>query len=158
MKLSKRIIALGTCLALGLPLAFTLTQKETVNVSATDGYTTYGNEDLGFVTRDPNDTRYVKGDADGGQQTKGNVLDAKSELHLNFKRTMANYWIGVGGFAIYSSSDTTIRFLTLTKSANSSYGRNAQLSNLVMKTADLSVRGILIPYFWISLDKSLIEE
>ena len=136
MKLSKKIIALGTCLALGLPLAFSLTQKETVNVSATDGYTTYGNEDLGFVTRDPNDTRIVKGDADGGEQTKGNVLDAKSELHLNFKRTMANYWIGVGGFAVYSSSDTTIRFITLTKSANSSYGRNAQLSNLVMKTAD----------------------
>ena len=49
---------------------------------------------------------------------------------------MANYWIGVGGFAIYSSSDTTIRFITLTKNASGAYGRNAKLSNLVMKTAD----------------------
>ena len=140
MKLSKKllVLALSSTLAISLGVAISTANKQAqeTKLAAADGYTVYENEDLGFATRDPNDTRIVKGDADGGQQTKGVVLDAKSELHLNFKRTMANYWIGVGGFAIYSSSDTTIRFITLTKNASGAYGRNAKLSNLVMKTAD----------------------
>ena len=140
MKLSKKllVLALSSTLAISLGVAIGTANKQAqeTKLAAADGYTVYENEDLGFATRDSGDTRVVKGDADGGQQTKGNVLATKSELHLNFKRTMTNYWIGVGGFAIYSSEDTTVRFITLTKSANSRYGRTAQLSNLVMKTAD----------------------
>ena len=141
MKHVKKVFALGTSLFLMFGAMMSLSShqqkdKEVQVAEAIDDYQIYHNEDLGFVTRDPGDTRIVKGDVDGGEQTKGNVLSSKSELKLNFKKTVANYWFGVGGYAIYSSNHTTIRFLTLSYNSNSAYGRNAQKSNLVMKTAD----------------------
>ena len=142
MKLSKHFITLGAfALALsgasGLLLANKANANKAENVAeATSAYTIYQCDDLGFATRDPNDTRIVKGDSDGGMQTKGNALSEKSELHFTFKKTVDNYWIGIGGYAVYVSSSTTIRFLYLTYNSNGQYGRNIDLGNLKMKTAD----------------------
>lgn len=101
-------------------------QLKPLEVAATDGYTTYYNEDLGFATRDPNDTHYVQTDSDGGAQTKGAALSTKSELKLKLKKAQDNYWIGVGGYAIYVSSGTSIRFLYLTYHSSSEYSRNIE--------------------------------
>ena len=143
MKLSKLFVGIGLgALALGGTSALVIANSRESNsqpavASAADGYTTYYAGDLGFATRDSNDTRIVLGDADHGEQAVGNVsLAAKSEQIFNFKRTRSNYWMGVGGYAVYVSSDTTIRFLYLGYSSSTYYSRNAEISNLVLKTAD----------------------
>jgi len=141
MKLFNKILTFGLStlmfIGVGASLVSFKAAKENVQVvEATEGYTTYHNEDLGFATRDPNDTRYVKGDADGGMQTKGAVLSEKSELLLNFKKAQDNYWIGVGGYAVYVSSGTSIRFLYLTRNSNGQYSRGQEKSGLALKTAD----------------------
>lgn len=140
MKLSKKFFTLSlTALAafsLGASLLVKSAPKKETAVSAVEGYTTYYNDDLGFATRDPNETHIVKGDADGGMQTKGNVLSEKSELVLRFKKTLDNYWIGVGGYAVYVSGSTSVRFLYLGYNSSSAYSRNAEKTGLVMKTYD----------------------
>lgn len=143
MKLSNKIFTLGLLSLASFSLVTSLVvnraPKQAVEVSATEGYTTYHNEELGFVTRDSGDTRVVKGDVDGGMQTKGNVLDEKSEIRVLFKKTVENYWIGVGGYAVYFSNSTTTRALYLGYNSSGAYSRNAEKSGLVMKTADGSV-------------------
>ena len=142
MKLSKHFVTLGAfALALSAASGLLLANKANANkaenvAKATSAYTIYQCDDLGFATRDPNDTRIVKGDSDGGMQTKGNALSEKSELHFTFKKTVDNYWIGIGGYAVYVSSSTTLRFLYLTYNSNGQYGRSYDLGNLKMKTAD----------------------
>ena len=145
MKLSKKAIALGiSALSLaGVVVATALTiskapQKasKVSEVAAANGYTTYYDGDLGFATRDANDSRVVLGDTDHGEQAVGASLAAKSEQVFTFKRTRSNYWMGVGGYAVYVSSDTTIRFIYLTYSSSTNYQRTPEISNLVLKTAD----------------------
>ena len=142
MKLSKHFVTLGAfALALSAASGLLFANKANANkaenvAEATSAYTIYQCDDLGFATRDPNDTRIVKGDSDGGMQTKGNALSEKSELHFTFKKTVDNYWIGIGGYAVYVSSSTTLRFLYLTYNSNGQYGRSYDLGNLKMKTAD----------------------
>ena len=143
MKLSKIFLTVGLgALAIGGTSALIAANSHKVNeqpalASAEDGYTTYYSGDLGFATRDPNDTRVVLGDADHGEQAVGTaVLAEKSEQIFSFKKTRSNYWMGVGGYAIYVSSDTTIRFLYLSHSTSGNYGRNIEVTNLVLKTAD----------------------
>ena len=140
MKQSNKFLVVGLAslmaFAGGLALVSAKQNLKVKEVSATDGYTTYLNEDFGFATRDPNDTRIVIGDTDGGEQTVGNVVADKAELKFSFKRVRGNYWFGVGGYAIYVSNDTTIRFLYLGYNANGYYSRSAEKTNLVMKTYD----------------------
>lgn len=146
MKLSKKICTLGVSLIALSGVAVTaavMSFKKTPEklapvqeVAADDDYSVYYSGDLGFATRDANDTRIVLGDADHGEQAVGAALAAKSEQRFTFKKTRSNYWMGVGGYAIYVSSDTTIRFLYLSHSSSGNYGRNAEVSNLVLKTAD----------------------
>ena len=140
MKLSKKLLTVGIIgvTAMLLTGAFIQLNSNKANdqVKAISGCTTYYNSDLGFATRDPNDTRVVLGDVDGGMQTKGVVADAKSELKINFKKTLDNYWIGVGGYAVYVSSSTTVRFLYLGYNSSGQYSRNVEKNNLVMKTRD----------------------
>ena len=143
MILSNKIFTLGLLSLASFSLVTSLVvnraPKQAVEVSATEGYTTYHNEELGFATRDSGDSRIVKGDVDGGMQTKGNVLDEKSEIRVLFKKTMDNYWIGVGGYAVYFSNSTTTRALYLGYNSSGAYSRNAEKSGLVMKTADGSI-------------------
>ena len=141
MKLSKHFIALGALAlvlggASGLVLANKASSKTEQIAKADSEYTIYRCDDLGFATRDPNDTRIVKGDSDGGVQTKGNVLSEKSELRFTFKKTLDNYWIGVGGYAVYVSSSTTVRFLYLGYNSNGQYSRNYDIGGVKMMTAD----------------------
>ena len=143
MKLSKLFVGIGLgALALGGTSALVIANSRESNsqpavASAADGYTTYYAGDLGFATRDSNDTRIVLGDTDAGEQAVGNVsLAAKSEQIFNFKKTRSNYWMGVGGYAVYVSEDTTIRFAYLGYSSSGNYSRSYQVSGLVMKTAD----------------------
>ena len=144
MKLSSKILISTLSIGLGVSLGVGLLQKKNNHVAlqtkadipAAVGYTTYFTDDLGFATRDPNDNRIVEGDADGGMQTKGNVLDTKAELRLHLKRTISHYWIGVGGYAVYISNDSEVRFLHLTYNADGQYGRGIELGGLTMKTAD----------------------
>lgn len=142
MKLSKIFLSVGLgVLAISGTSALVATSSQKVNeqpamASAEDGYTTYYSGDLGFATRDPNDTRIILGDAEHGEQSKGSALAAKSEQIFTFKKTRTNYWMGVGGYAVYVSNDTTIRFIYLGYSTSTNYSRNAEVSNLVLKTAD----------------------
>ena len=146
MKLSKKILFLGLgvgALAMAGASSFVIAKShksnvEPAQVSATEGYTTYFSNELGFATRNADDDRIVLGDSDGGQQSKGNVLNAKCELRFTHKQTRGNYWFGVGGYAVYSSDSTqdTIRFLVLTRNENGTYGRNAVKSGMTMKTED----------------------
>ena len=129
------IFALALCGGVSFSF-FNKSNKTAVKAVTEEGYTIYHEDDLGFATRDSGDTRVVKGDVDGGMQTKGAVLADKSELQFTMKKTFDNYWIGVGGYAVYVSSSTTIRFLYLGYNSNGAYGRNAEKSNLVLKTAD----------------------
>ncbi len=140
MKLSKKILTFGiagltVALLSGAFIQLSI-NNPTDEVKAISGCTTYYNNDLGFASRDPGDTRVVLGDVDGGMQTKGVVADAKSELKINFKKTLDNYWIGVGGYAVYVSSSTTVRFLYLGYNSSGQYSRNVEKNNLVMKTRD----------------------
>ena len=140
MKLSKKMVVLGAFAlvlsgASGLLLAKN-NEKQPVQAATEDGYTVYRCDDLGFATRDSGDTRIVKGDSDGGMQTKGNVLSEKSELRFTFKKTLDNYWIGVGGYAVYVSSSTTVRFLYLSYNSSGQYSRGIEKNNLKMLTAD----------------------
>ncbi len=141
MKLSKNFIALGTLAlvlsgASGLLIANKTAHNNEQVAKADSEYTIYRCDDLGFATRDPGDTRIVKGDCDGGMQTKGNVLAEKSEIKVAFKQTTANWWFGVGGYAVYMSNGTSVRFLNLTYNSSGAYSRNAVKSGLLMKTAD----------------------
>ena len=148
MKLSSKILITTLSLGLGVSLGVGLFQEKTTNgtalktkadIPAAVGYTTYFTDDLGFNTRDTNDNRIILGDVDGGVQTKGVVLDNKAEIRLNMKRTVTNYWVGVGGYAVYVSNDAIIRFLYLGYNSSGQYNRNIEINNLVMKTADGSV-------------------
>lgn len=148
MKLSKKILFLAmSFVTLGAVIAAAAVSlskapqgkqaAKVQEVAAEDGYTVYYAGDLGFATRDPNDTRIVLGDADHGEQTVGTTsLAAKSEQRFSFKKTRSNYWMGVGGYAVYVSENTTIRFLYLGYSTSGNYSRNAEINNLVLKTAD----------------------
>ncbi len=147
MKLSKKILFSamsfvtlgGVIAAAAISLSKAPQGKQAAKVqevAAEDGYTVYYDGDLGFATRDPNDTRIIMGDADHGEQTVGASLAAKSEQIFTFKKTRSNYWMGVGGYAVYVSSDTTIRFIYLGYSTSGNYARTPEVSNLVMKTAD----------------------
>ena len=107
-----------------------------VSASAADGYTTYYNTDLGFNSRNASANLVVIGDADGGMQTKGNVLDPKCELNLRYKNYNYDCWIGVGGYAVYISGGSQLRFLYLTHNDSGPYNRNVEKGGLVMKTAD----------------------
>ena len=94
MKLSKTILTFGiagltVALLSGAFIQLSI-NNPTDEVKAISGCTTYYNNDLGFTSRDPGDTRVVLGDVDGGMQTKGVVADAKSELKINFKK-MINF-------------------------------------------------------------------
>ena len=143
MKLSKKMVVLGAfALVLsgtsGLLLAKN-NEKQPVQAATEDGYTIYRSAELGFATRDSGDDRIVLGDSDGGMQTKGNVLADKSEIKVTFKQTRGNWWFGVGGYAVYfSDADTgdTVRFLKLNYTNSGTYGRSAQKSGMLMKTAD----------------------
>ena len=140
MKISKKLLAisLSSLLAFsaGLSLFFGTKENNSIVAESTEGYTTYYRQDLGFNSRDPNDTRVVIGDVDGGMQTKGNDLATKSEIKITYKNTQSNYWIGVGGIAIYVSNASTLRVLNLGYSSNGQYSRNALISGLTMKTYD----------------------
>ena len=143
MKLSKKMLAISITtltLAAGAVSGFALANKKAVEqpkvAEAASGYTTYFSNELGFNTRDSGDDRIVWGDTDHGEQSVGNVLNAKCELRFSHKKVRNNYWFGVGGYAVYSSSGTSVRFLTLTKSTTANYGRNAVKSNMLMKTED----------------------
>ena len=140
MKLSKKFIIFSAFSLLLAGISGLLSSKTSNNTKqiakAESEYTVYRNEELGFTTRDSGDNRVVKGDVDGGMQTKGNVLADKSEIRVAFKQTTANWWFGVGGYAVYMSNGSSIRFLNLSYNASGAYGRNAVKSNLLMKTAD----------------------
>ena len=140
MKLFQKII-LPTLSVLALAgagvVAFAKPNKAPQQASAeNNGYKVYFSNELGFNTRDEGDDRIVWGDTDHGEQTVGNKLDAKCELRFSHKKVRNNYWFGVGGYAVYSSSGSSVRFLTLTKSTSANYGRNAVKSNMLMKTED----------------------
>lgn len=142
MKLSKLFLGLGTIsLTLGGASALVVasahkTNEQPVVAEAETGYTTYYNTDLGFNTRNSSVNLVVIGDADGGMQTKGNVLDPKCELNLTYKNYNYDCWIGVGGYAVYISGGSQLRFLYLTHNDNSAYNRNVEKGGLVMKTYD----------------------
>ena len=139
MKLFKKIIfpSLSVLALAGAGVAaFAKPNKAAEQAAAVDGYKVYFSNELGFNTRDEGDDRIVWGDTDHGEQTVGNKLDAKCELRFTHKKVRNNYWFGVGGYAVYSSSGTSVRFLTLTKSTSANYGRNAVKSNMLMKTED----------------------
>lgn len=140
MKLSKKVIALGisTLMVIGAGSAFALKQSAPKEAAAVteDGYTVYYSNELGFNTRDDGDDRIIWGDTDHGEQSVGNTLNPKCELRFSHKKVRNNYWFGVGGYAVYSSSGSSIRFLRLTKSTTANYGRNAVKSDMVMKTED----------------------
>ena len=140
MKLSKKILALGisALMVAGAGSAFALKQSAPKEAAAVteDGYTVYFSNELGFNTRDEGDDRIIWGDTDHGEQSVGNILNPKCELRFSHKKVRNNYWFGVGGYAVYSSAGTSVRFLTLTKSTSANYGRNAVKSNMLMKTAD----------------------
>ena len=140
MKLFKKVIfpALSVLALAGAGVAaFAKPNKAPQQASAdNNGYTTYFSNELGFATRDPNDTRIVLGDSDGGMQTKGIEVAQKSEFNFTFKKTLDNYWIGVGGYAVYVSSSTTVRFLYLTYNSGGQYSRNIEKNALTMKTYD----------------------
>lgn len=143
MKSFKKLLALSVAtLALGTAGAIAVAQRNSANsvapvhATTSDGYTTYYNTDLGFNSRNAGVNLVVIGDADGGMQTKGNVLDVKSELNLRFKSYNYDLWIGVGGYAVYVSGGSVLRFLYLTHKDSSAYNRNVELGNLQLKTAD----------------------
>ena len=140
MKHFKKIFTLGIAIAAlsvaGASLFAKGSAKKVEEASADSGYTVYFSNELGFNTRDESDDRIVWGDTDHGEQTVGNVLNPKCELQFSHKKVRNNYWFGVGGYAVYSSSGSSVRFLTLTKSTTANYGRNAVKSNMLMKTED----------------------
>ena len=139
MKLFKKIIipVLSVLALAGAGVtALAKPDKAAKQVAADDGYTVYFSNELGFETRDEGDDRIVWGDTDHGEQTVGNKLDAKCELRFTHKKVRNNYWFGVGGYAVYSSGGTSVRFLRLTKSTTANYGRNAVKENMLMKTED----------------------
>ena len=122
----------------GAGSAFALKQSAPKEADAVteDGYTVYFSNELGFATRDGGDDRVVKGDVDGGMQTKGAVLSAKSEIRVTMKKTGLPIWFGVGGYGFYFNNDSDTRFLYLTHNDSSAYGRNGELTSLTMKTYD----------------------
>ena len=141
MKLSMKFIALGLfALVLGgagvIAATNNTSEPQIAEASDNDEYTTYYNSELGFNSRNSGSNLVVIGDADGGMQTKGNVLADKAELNLRYKNYNYDLWIGVGGYAVYVSSGSQLRFLYLTHNDNSAYNRNIEKGGLVMKTYD----------------------
>ena len=143
MKLKNKIIALGVSalmlIGAGASLTFqnsSINKVEKAEAVTEDGYTVYFSNELGFATRDSGDNRIVGGDMDGNVNTRGNVLATKCELRFTYKNVFSSYWIGVGGYAVYHSSATNVRFLYLTRNESGAYSRGGEKTGLVMKTED----------------------
>lgn len=140
MKLSKKMVVLGAfalVLSATSGLIFTKNaEKQSVQASVEDGYTVYHCDDLGFDVRNSGDTRVVKSDVDAGPSTIGNVLSDKCEIKVSMKQMRQDWWFGVGGYAIYVSGKTSIRFLALGYSDNGNYSRSAEKTGMTLKTSD----------------------
>lgn len=136
--MNKRFIMIPSLIGLSFAsFGFSLSSRNAPQIAKADvDYTVYENADLGLL--DYGDI--LSYDADG---TKAYIdaaeLSVKSELHLQYKNSdiakNCNYWIGVGGYAVYVSTSSTVRFLKLEPSGDAfGYTRNAQISGLVMKS------------------------
>ena len=140
MKRSNKFLVVGLAsfmaFAGGLALVTAKQKAQVKEVSATSGYTTYLNEDLGFATRNSGDARIFIGDVDGGMQSKGNALDPKCEIRVTMKSMGASRWFGVGGYTIYIGGSAELRFLNMTYNSNGAYGRTVNKGSLVLKDND----------------------
>lgn len=142
--MKKIVLGLAT-LGLLASLAVPFGNKAIEKVVADNDYVVYKNADLGLDGY--GDTYSYDGDGSYDYYI-GNELSAKSELHLRYHNSKvgsnSNYWIGVGGYAFYVSTSSTVRYLWLTDN-NSAAGtanrftRNAPISGLVMKAEDGTV-------------------
>lgn len=114
----------------------------TNQVNADDGFVTYKNADLGLL--DYGDVLTYKGDGTNAYVI-GAELSEKSELQLSYKNgdTTANhnYWVSVGGYAVYVSTSSTIRFLYL----GSDYSRHAEVSGMILKDDEGTTLTSLMP-------------
>ena len=134
--MNKKLIIIPSLIGLSFAsFGFALLSKNAMQVSKADSdFVVYENGDLGLV--DYGDV--LTYDADGVKAyINAGELSAKSELHLQYKNSSTanqNYWIGVGGYAAYVSTSSTMRFLRLeTTSEPTGYSRIAAISNLVLK-------------------------
>lgn len=112
-----------------------LANKSNNHISKADSdFTVYKNADLGLL--DYGEVLSYNGDGVKAY-VEGGELSTKSELQLQYRNTSneaSNYWVGVGGYAVYVSQSATIRFLKLTPTGDANgYSRSAQISNLIMK-------------------------
>ena len=137
--MNKKLIIISSLIGLSFAsFSFALLHNKIAQVRKADAdFTVYENTDLGLV--DYGDV--LTYDADGvTAYIEGNELSEKTELHLQYKNSTTNsqnYWVGVGGYAVYISTSSTMRFLRLTNAGGATgYGRDAQLSGLILKADD----------------------
>lgn len=140
------LATLGLLASIAVPV-----NKNFARVEADGDYVVYKNADLGL--EDYGDTYVFNGDGTYDYYI-GDELSVKSELHLRYRNSRvgenSNYWISVGGYAVYVSASSTIRFLYLTDNNSAPgtanrFSRNAPLSGLIMKAEDGTLLTDLMP-------------
>ena len=126
----------------GLAIVSNRQANKAAEVSATEGYTTYYNNDVGIYTYP--ESRIVNGtveqDGVNYRYFAGNKrLADKCELKLRFKYNTTNtFFISVGGYAVFFSQGSSAKFnyATIKKYDNAAWSIDSRSNNLLLKTED----------------------
>ena len=130
--MNKKIITITSLLGISVAaFGFASIKKNAEIVKADGDYTVFKNADLGL--EDYGDILTYNADGTTANIIGGD-LAAKSELKLTYHNSnnngnTSNYWVSVGGYAMYISASSTIRFSWI----GSDFSRHAEISNLILK-------------------------